>query len=117
VNSYGYPRESAAKPLTAGVPAHDPAEGIRRARESSATAVGATAIALALSLVLSWRGECWAYIDPNAGGFLTQILTPLAAVFFSFVFYCRKEIRKFIKSVRDRRKKIDSRDAATESGK
>jgi hypothetical protein len=86
-------------------------------RRSSATAIGATAIVVALSLMLSWRGECWAYIDPNAGGFLTQILAPLGAIFISFVVYCRKEIRRFVKSVRARKQKIDSRDAATESGK
>ena len=28
--------------------------------------------AIAIFLVLSWRGECWAYIDPNAGGFLSK---------------------------------------------
>ena len=117
VNSYEYPRESARRPRRAGAPAQDCAAGVPSARRSPATAIGATAIVLALSLVLSWRGECWAYIDPNAGGFLTQILAPLASIFLSFLFYCRKEIRKFIKSVRDRKKKIDSRDAAPESGK
>jgi len=68
-------------------------------------------------LMLSWRGECWAYIDPNAGGFLAQILVPLASIFLSFIFYCRKEIGRFVKSVRDRWKKTDSRGAAHEAGK
>lgn len=117
VNSYVYQRESARRPRGAGAPAHGRADGVPQARRSSATAIGATAIMLALPLMLSWRGECWAYIDPNAGGFLTQILAPLASIFLSFLFYCRKEIRRFVKSVRDRKKKIDSRDAAHESGK
>jgi hypothetical protein len=59
-------------------------------------------------LILSWRGDCWAYIDPNAGGFLSQILAPLGAVALSFFFYCRNEIRAFIKSIRHRNKQIDS---------
>lgn len=80
------------------------------ARRWSAIATGATAILL----VLSWRGECWAYIDPNAGGFLSQILVPLASIFLSFLFYCRKEIRRLAKSVRDRWKRIDSPGAAPE---
>jgi hypothetical protein len=83
------------------------------ARRSSAIVTGATAIIL----VLSWRGECWAYIDPNAGGFLSQILAPLASIFLSFLFYCRNEIRRFAKSVRDRWKKPDSRGAPHEAGK
>jgi hypothetical protein len=66
---------------------------------------------------MSWGGECWAYIDPNAGGFLSQILAPLAAILLSFLFYCRNEIRKFVKSVRARWKRIDPRDAAHEPGK
>lgn len=80
------------------------------ARRSSAITSGA----IALILMLSWRGECWAYIDPNAGGFLWQILAPLASIFLSFLFYCRKEIRRLAKSVRDRWKKIDSPDASHE---
>lgn len=99
------------------------------ARRSSATVTGANAIilrsslrsllvlSLVLSLVLFWRGKCWAYIDPNAGGFLSQILAPLSAILLSFVFYCRKEIRRFAKSIRDRWKKIDSRGASHEAGK
>ena len=83
------------------------------ARRSSAIVIGATAIIL----VLSWRGECWAYIDPNAGGFLAQIAAPLASIFLSFLFYCRKEIRRFVKSVRDRWKKTDSPSDAQEAGK
>jgi hypothetical protein len=86
------------------------------ARRSSSIVTGATAIILVL-LVLAWRGECWAYIDPNAGGFLSQIVVPLASIFLSFLFYCRKEIRRFAKSVRDRRKRIDSRNAPREAGK
>ena len=92
---------------------------MRYARRSSATVTGATAIifVLLVLLVLGWRGECWAYIDPNAGGFLSQIVVPLASIFLSFLFYCRKEIRRFAKSARDRWKKIDSRNAPREAGK
>ncbi|HUO04001.1 MAG TPA: hypothetical protein VMU16_02270 [Candidatus Binataceae bacterium] len=64
-------------------------------------------VAAAIFLVLSWHGECWAYIDPNAGGFIAQTLAPLMAIFLSFIFYCRKEIRRLIKSVRDRWKGSD----------
>lgn len=73
--------------------------------------------AIAIALVLSWRGEAFAYIDPNAGGFLSQILAPLVAVFLSFVFYCRKELRRLLKSVRDRLKGDRAREAAREAGK
>jgi hypothetical protein len=83
--------------------------------EESATEIPATARlspailagAIALMLVLSWRGECWAYIDPNAGGFLWQVLAPLASIFLSFLFYCRNEIKKLVKSIRNRWKGID----------
>ncbi|HZO83162.1 MAG TPA: hypothetical protein VFB33_15815 [Candidatus Binataceae bacterium] len=73
--------------------------------------------AIGIALVLSWRGESFAYIDPNAGGFLSQILAPLVAVFLSFVFYCRKELRRRLKSVRDRLKGHRAREAAREAGK
>jgi hypothetical protein len=76
----------------------------------SAITVGA----IALILVVSWWSECWAYIDPNAGGFLSQILAPLTAIFLSFLFYCRKEIRRLAKSIRDRSKRIDPPGAAHE---
>lgn len=79
----------------------------------SAIVIGATAILL----VLSWQGECWAYIDPNAGGFLAQILLPLGSIFLSFLFYCRKELRRLVKSLRDRWKGIDSPDAPREAQK
>jgi hypothetical protein len=82
-------------------------------RRASAIVIGA----LAVMLVLSWQGECWAYIDPNAGGFLAQILVPLASIFLSFLFYCRNEIRRFVKSVHHRWKGTDSRGAAHETGK
>lgn len=83
------------------------------ARRWSAITTGATA----LIVVLLWRGECWAYIDPNAGGFLWQIVAPLASILLSFLFYCRKEIRRLVKSVRDRWKKSDSPAPAREVGK
>lgn len=73
--------------------------------------------AIAVALAVSWRGECWAYIDPNAGGFLSQVLAPLAAIFLSFIFYCREEIRRFVKSLRDRRRGSQAREAAREAGK
>jgi hypothetical protein len=76
----------------------------------SAAAIGA----IAIILMLSWQGECWAYIDPNAGGFLWQMLAPLASIFLSFAFYCRKEIRKLVRTIRDRRKKNAPSGAARE---
>jgi hypothetical protein len=71
--------------------------------------------AMALTLALTWYGQCWAYIDPNAGGFLVQILAPLGAVFLSLLFYCRRQIRRFVKSVRDRWKAIESRQTVPEA--
>jgi hypothetical protein len=86
------------------------------ARRAYARVISAAAIIVVL-LGLAWRGECWAYIDPNAGGFLSQILVPLASILLSFLFYCRKEIRKLAKSARNRWRKIDSRDTSDEAGK
>jgi len=111
VNSCGYPCKLARKHGRAGAPDYR-ADGVPYARRSSANVTGA----IAIILVLSWRGECWAYIDPNAGGFLSQILVPLASIFLSFLFYCRNEIRRFVKSVRERWKRIDSRGDAHEAG-
>jgi len=85
---------------------------LERPAHRSAILAGTIAIVLALA----WRGECWAYVDPNAGGFLSQILAPLAALFLSFLFYCRKEIGRLVKSFHDRWKRIDSRGAAREAG-
>ena len=70
------------------------------------------AVSAAALLTLTWPGVSWAYIDPNAGGFLSQILAPLGAVALSFLFYCRKEIGAFVRSVRRRPKRIDSPDTA-----
>jgi hypothetical protein len=111
VNTLAYPRKLARRHGRAGAPAYSSADGVPYARRSSAILSGAIAIMLALS----WRGECWAYIDPNAGGFLSQILAPLASILLSFLFYCRKEIGRFVKSVRDRWKKINSRDGTHEA--
>jgi hypothetical protein len=70
---------------------------------------------MVVMLALTWRGECWAYIDPNAGGFLAQILAPLGAVLLSFLFYCRRQIKRFVKSVRDRWKGIESSETVPEA--
>lgn len=85
--------------------------GVTRARHQRAMLAGV----LAIVLMMSWRGECWAYIDPNAGGFLAQILAPFAAVLLSFLFYCRRQVARFAKSVRDRWKGIQPRDSATKA--
>jgi hypothetical protein len=74
-----------------------------------------TIVSLILAAIITWRGECWAYIDPNAGGAVAQIIAPLMAIVLSFFFYCRKEIKKFIQSVRARIKRIDSAGDARES--
>lgn len=34
---------------------------------------------LAILALLAWPGSAWAYIDPNAGGLLFQLLAPLFA--------------------------------------
>ncbi len=59
-------------------------------------------IGLLLLMLWSWPREAWAYIDPNAGGLFAQLFAPLIAIFLSFLFYCRREIRKILKLVRDR---------------
>ena len=115
-DSRQHSRKLARKHERAGAPAYSRGGEKPYARRSSSIVTGATAIILVL-LVLAWRGECSAYIDPNAGGFLSQIVVPLASIFLSFLFYCRKEIRRFAKSARDRWKKIDSRNAPREAGK
>jgi hypothetical protein len=79
-------------------------ENPRLFRHPPAIAAG---VAAALLLV-TWRGDGWAYIDPNAGGFLSQVLAPLGAVALSFIFYCRREIRAFVESIRHRHRQIDS---------
>jgi hypothetical protein len=80
-----------------------------RGRET-AFVVGLTAVIV----VLTW-GEGWAYIDPNAGGAIAQILAPLAAIVVSFLFYCRREIGKLVQRLRARLKRADSASEARES--
>ena len=113
MNSRKNPRELFRNLSGTGTAADRRASASTHATRSRAIA----AAAFALTLVLSWRGECWAYIDPNAGGFLSQILAPLAAIFLSFLFYCRSEISRFVKSVRNRWRRIDSREAPDEARK
>jgi len=64
--------------------------------------------ALALVLLLTWNSEALAYIDPNAGGFIAQVLAPLGTIVLSLLFYCRQEIRRFVRSIRGRRKDIEA---------
>jgi hypothetical protein len=71
-------------------------------RARSAAAGGLECGTLVLMLLLAWRGEAWAYIDPNAGGFIAQILAPLGAILLSLLFYCRRELRRFAKALRAR---------------
>jgi hypothetical protein len=48
------------------------------------------ALLLAFSLMLVLPGSAWAYIDPNAGGMLFQLLAPLfAAVVGGWLFLRR----------------------------
>jgi hypothetical protein len=121
VDSCRYPRKLARSHRRVGALGYGRGDGVPYARRSSAIMTGASAIGLLVSLVVllvfAWRGESWAYIDPNAGGFLSQILVPLGSIFLSFLFYCRKEIRRFVKSARDRWKRIGSRDAPHKAGK
>ncbi len=81
-------------------------ESLRHARSARAAFASFVGVLVAV-LILTWRGECFAYIDPNAGGFLWQILAPLASLFVSFLFYCRREIRKLAGSIRKRWKKAE----------
>jgi hypothetical protein len=89
-------------------------DGARQAPGVAPSCLATIAGATAIFLVLSWQGECWAYIDPNAGGFLWQIVAPLASIFLSFLFYCRKEIRRLVKSIRNRWKGSEPSGAAHE---
>ena len=75
--------------------------------------------AFALVLLLTWSSEALAYIDPNAGGFIAQILAPLGAIFLSLLFYCRREIRRFATALRARLRRggAPARPDARESGK
>lgn len=75
----------------------------------------AVRVTLVLTVLITWRGECWAYIDPNAGGAVAQIIAPLVAIVLSFLFYCRREIRKFIQSVRGKFTRIHSAGDVPES--
>jgi hypothetical protein len=70
------------------------------------------ATAGALWLLISWPGICWAYIDPNAGGFLAQLLAPLLSVIAAFIFYCRREIGKII---RPKARKIEQKEEASQT--
>jgi hypothetical protein len=55
--------------------------------------VTVTTIALmVIVLLVGLRTSCYAYIDPNAGGFLVQILAPLGALAVSFLIYFRKQM-------------------------
>lgn len=80
-----------------------PLAGRNRSRLArAAAACGLECCAFALMLLLAWRGEARAYIDPNAGGFLAQVLAPLGAILLSLLFYCRRELRRFAKALRAR---------------
>ena len=52
---------------------------------------------MATVLFLGLQSRCDAYIDPNAGGFLVQILAPLGAVAASFFIYFRKQMCSLFK--------------------
>lgn len=49
-------------------------------------------IIVAVLLLFTWYGRCEAYIDPNAGGFLLQVLAPLGALVVSSLVYFRNKI-------------------------
>jgi len=48
-------------------------------------------------LIFTWQGRCEAYIDPNAGSFLLQVLAPLGALAVSSLVYFRNKIAKVFK--------------------
>jgi hypothetical protein len=117
VDNCRYAGKLARSHRKACAPAYRRRNDVPYAHRPSAIVTGATAISLLALLVFAWGGECWAYIDPNAGGFLSQILVPLGSIFLSFLFYCRKEIRRLAKSACDRWGKIASRGTPHEAGK
>jgi hypothetical protein len=52
---------------------------------------------MVIVLFLGLQTRCDAYIDPNAGGFLLQILAPLGALATSFFIYFRKQVFGLLK--------------------
>ena len=56
-----------------------------------------TFVLMAAVLLLGLQTRCDAYIDPNAGGFLVQILAPLGALAASFFIYFRKQMIRLLK--------------------
>ncbi len=101
-------------------PMRRPLAGSRRCRLApvSSAALLERAV-LALMFLLAWRGAALAYIDQNAGGFLAQVLAPLAAILLSLLYYCRREVRRFAKALRTRLRRGASpaQPDARESGK
>ncbi len=79
-------------------------------RRSPLAPVSSTALleraVLGLIFLLAWHGAALAYIDPNAGGFLAQVLAPLAAILLSLLYYCRRQIRRLAKAVRERLRRV-----------
>jgi hypothetical protein len=57
---------------------------------------------MAALLLLGLQTRCDAYIDPNAGGFLIQILAPLGALAASFLLYFRKQMSGLFKKGKPR---------------
>ncbi len=51
-----------------------------------------TIVLMAMVLLLGLQARCEAYIDPNAGGFLLQLLAPLGALAGSLFIYFRKQV-------------------------
>lgn len=70
---------------------------MNRSRMRHATLTTVLAFALAAFPV-----PAFAYIDPNAGGLLFQILAPLAALFGAGVVFAREQIVRLFGNVRTR---------------
>lgn len=56
-----------------------------------------TICAIVILLLLTSPGLSLAYIDPQAGGFLMQLLAPLGAVVVSGLIYFRRQLGRLIK--------------------
>jgi hypothetical protein len=47
---------------------------------------------VAASVAVLTPGYCWAYVDPNTVGFMSQFLAPLATLVVSCLIYFRRKL-------------------------
>jgi hypothetical protein len=66
---------------------------MRRSSKTSATVI------IVLSVSLGVCAPAQAYVDPNAGGLLFQLLTPIIAVMAAALTFASKQLLRFWESV------------------